>query len=1551
MSLDDKWLQTSDHLEEHLEVEDNDFTTFDEDNQENHPQEDLLNMLYGDKEEEPWSICTDALIYGFEAQDVHVQDAKIHKKSTTNLIEDDHQDRYHHVQAKLTEERNLNTEVCTTYIRSAEDAVFDNNGNILLKCSYENRNTIPGNVPILQGKFVHTDTDIKILVDTGASKSVVQRNSLPEDGQDRIYKIHPIHLRVANGTIVTITEAVTMAVEIQGHEFEIKAYVATGSTYPLTIGAKAMHELEAKLDFEKEELILRNRTRQVQLKCMDKRIKPFEITSMEGTISGPTIHEGNAVAKLRYKYQGFWMVYPTTMVHIKENKVHVKLHNTQRKSFDAKGMELYLDMRSLGYFHQTMDSITSLPDQDLYLLSTEDSAQLIQECMEKQMNQQDTQNSQNNRDNYPWLDKEDARRTMTDREIIDKYIDLSESKLSEKAKQHFRDVLFKYRAAFSLRDEIGTCPDLKINLQLHDTSPFYIRPFPCKEEHKDIIDREMRKGVKLGILRKGLCAYSSPIMLIPRKNSNIPRIVTDFRHLNTRLVKLNPSIPLVRDAIQILGASKCEVISVVDLRDAYHTLPLDESSKQFCGITPYSGSPTYIYQRLGMGLSVSPAIWQNFITKVLDNLPDRKHHMAIMDDCLVHSSYKSHEWHLVNLFKALIDNGLKISPRKCQFYRHELTYMGHQILIRDKRPCITPMKTRIDAILKLNQPRTPKDCKSFCGMVNFLGMYLKDLQITAAPIYNLTRKSVPFVWTAIHQDAFEKIKQLVTEAPVLGMPDSTGLFQLYSDTSKIGCGAALYQQQTDEHGHKKQVLLGYASKKLPERCGRYGITELELTGMVINITQFKYILMNVYFEVYVDHSAIKYIVKSKEEPKTVKIQRLLEICSRYNFDVIYMKGKDMCIADFLSRHPDNDTSEPGEIIPIAFAQIEDHQVTTRAMAKKAAAQTTDTKLLQQPVVKLDKIAVPVKETTQPKQQETSCSRPARGNQIRNVPVCMQHTTPGEHAERHTIRDILNPQVLDIVGRSPHEHSYDDDIPDMVIRGADHKTYPLDTKDVKITRKKLPRSGEIKTLLQQLKASHLQSFHLPVEYQSLVADYSKSPFYGNIYKYVKTGYVAPGQNQKAMERMTQLYEIINDLLFKVRFHYSSNEPYLVLCIPEKYANLILHQYHDFMLAGHQGIKRTEMTIKEKFDIPYMHNYVAKYIATCQLCQERQDMNDTPAATFARVPISFRPMERMSMDVKYMPRGQDNFSKLLVMVCEITNWCITACMEKDDAPTVFQALMNKVVCVYGAPKVIVTDQGSPLTSNVALEMYKGLGVKPKWITPGNHGSNRAERYIRTLGDRIRTYLTGTGYDWPLFAGPCAFAMNTFVSPHTGFSPYEMVFIRKPPPLSTLEFNLDPRKVRASEYLQMMHKQANLIRRILEAERRRQQEWQRRNEELQHINNKKISSGDLVMFKRSSVPALETSLKSVTRKWIGPMQVISVQGPTKFVLADILSRVQPCVFHRNEIKPYSFRDTETDETVINVITDMSHLLQYFKRNPEDKRLHDFEKLEKTYTAARAV
>ena len=119
--------------------------------------------------------------------------------------------------------------------------------------------------------------------------------------------------------------------------------------------------------------------------------------------------------------------------------------------------------------------------------------------------------------------------------------------------------------------------------------------------------------------------------------------------------------------------------------------------------------------------------------------------------------------------------------------------MGNEIFIQNKSVCIKPLRSSLEAIQKLQSPTTVKGCRSFVGMVNFLSMFCPKLQKLLRPIYDLTRKGRPFVWgKRTTRLKIEKIKHKLVKPPVLHMPNTTGRFHLYSDTSKFATGSALY---------------------------------------------------------------------------------------------------------------------------------------------------------------------------------------------------------------------------------------------------------------------------------------------------------------------------------------------------------------------------------------------------------------------------------------------------------------------------------------------------------------------------------------------------------------------------------------------------------------------------------------------------------------------------------------------------------------------------------------------------------------------------------------
>ena len=422
----------------------------------------------------------------------------------------------------------------------------------------------------------------------------------------------------------------------------------------------------------------------------------------------------------------------------------------------------------------------------------------------------------------------------------------------------------------------------------------------------------MQKLVSLGILTKISTTHTTPVMLVARKGNERKRPVVDFRLLNTRIVRRNTSTPLLRDIFIMLGRAQCEVLSCVDLKEAFHSLPLTSEAKEFCDILPYFGSPHFRYEVLPMGLAISPQVWIDYIESILCGMANKQDYIAIMDDLLIHGFKGNHLDRLAALFKALIKHGLKLSPKKCQSFMKHLIYMGNVFHINGSMISITPLQSRIEAIQKLQPPTNVKGCKSFCGVVNYLSIFCRHLQKLLKPIYDLTKKGRPFVWQKEQQQAFDTIKERMINPPILYLPKPGGRFILYCDSSRTHTGSSLWPVQEG-----KPRLIGYARKSLPAPAINYSVTELEITGMAVNIHLWRHLLHRVEFDCAVDHRAIPYIMKAKTLPATTRIMRLLEILSVYAFNLYFVKGKDMKICDFLSRI-DVDRGNPGEVIPISF---------------------------------------------------------------------------------------------------------------------------------------------------------------------------------------------------------------------------------------------------------------------------------------------------------------------------------------------------------------------------------------------------------------------------------------------------------------------------------------------------------------------------------------------------------------------------------------------------------------------------------------------------------
>ena len=219
--------------------------------------------------------------------------------------------------------------------------------------------------------------------------------------------------------------------------------------------------------------------------------------------------------------------------------------------------------------------------------------------------------------------------------------------------------------------------------------------------------------------------------------------------------------------------------------------------------------------------------------------------------------------------------------------------MGLEFQIQDNKVCYTPLKDKCDAIRNLESPQTLRQTRAFCGMVNFLSSFLPNLWKLLIPIYDLQKKAKKFKWREEAEITFNEIKKHLINPPVLKALTPDELFRLESDTSREGVGGTLLQKQENDWVVKK----GYHSKWCPKSAKNFGVTELELTGLLVNIHGFMQLLYSRYFEVLVNHKAIEYMIKSKTESPTTRLKTLLLKHSEYTIELKYQKGSEMHTSD------------------------------------------------------------------------------------------------------------------------------------------------------------------------------------------------------------------------------------------------------------------------------------------------------------------------------------------------------------------------------------------------------------------------------------------------------------------------------------------------------------------------------------------------------------------------------------------------------------------------------------------------------------------------------
>ena len=466
--------------------------------------------------------------------------------------------------------------------------------------------------------------------------------------------------------------------------------------------------------------------------------------------------------------------------------------------------------------------------------------------------------------------------------------------------------LLKNKQVFaSTLDKLGHTNEYYHCIETGQAKPVALRFYRTSPKIQREIDNQIEDLLKHGIIVPSTSAYASPVVMV-KKEDNTYRLAIDYRALNKQTVPQNFPVPRLSDIFDQIGEAKPQYFSTLDMQSGFWQVsvhPDDQHKTAFV-----TRNAKYEFRRMSFGLRNAPSTFQQVTSTVLKDLLG-KCAVVYADDILVFSpDLKTHMQDLQKVFDRLTQAGLTLKPSKCHIAVQEVRYLGHII----SPTGILPNPAKVQLIKQYPRPRNVKEVRRFLGMTQYYRRFQKNYANIARPLQNLTKNNVVFEWTDKCQQAFEKLIENLTTAPVLAYPDCNKPFIMCCDASDVAISFVL--SQTDDLG--RENVIEYAGRALRKAELNYTVSEKESLAVIEGFRKYHTYLYGNHTTVITDHQALEHVFKN---PKiTGRIARWSILLQNYDYTVKYKKGKLNTNADAISRlenlpPPDNDN--PNDITP------------------------------------------------------------------------------------------------------------------------------------------------------------------------------------------------------------------------------------------------------------------------------------------------------------------------------------------------------------------------------------------------------------------------------------------------------------------------------------------------------------------------------------------------------------------------------------------------------------------------------------------------------------
>jgi hypothetical protein len=435
-------------------------------------------------------------------------------------------------------------------------------------------------------------------------------------------------------------------------------------------------------------------------------------------------------------------------------------------------------------------------------------------------------------------------------------------------------------------------------------NPRKMKPYRQPAHLNKIADDYVADLMKRGYVRESKSPIASPLMFVPKKNSDPPfRPVVDYRAVNSITKRWHYPLPRIEEIFE--STHKARFFTRLDLRSAFYLIRIREEDCWKSSFVTTRGQ--YEYTVMPFGLCNAPSAFQHMIDSVFADMV--AFCRPYIDDILIHSeTQEEHDEHVRRVLERLRERGLYVKAEKCEFDVQETEFLGHVLA----NGTVRPSPTKVASILNWRPPTTVLAVQAFMGLINYYRRFIEGYSDVAKPLYRLTEVNRKWEWTDECQAAFEALKTALTTAPVLVQYDPEKPCFIEADASKFAMGAILSQMGDDGLLHPVE----FYSRTLTPAELNYDTSDKEMLAIVSALRVWYHLLAFAKHQVtiYSDHRNLQYFMTPRTwNPRQNRwLNDLLEI----NFKIHWRPGKEMSKADALSRQPALQPDKEAEGTPL-----------------------------------------------------------------------------------------------------------------------------------------------------------------------------------------------------------------------------------------------------------------------------------------------------------------------------------------------------------------------------------------------------------------------------------------------------------------------------------------------------------------------------------------------------------------------------------------------------------------------------------------------------------